>query len=222
MSDGDGTRATGAPLDHAPAGDSGPEPGSEPGSGSERRRLFLALEVPADAAAAIAAGLAPLRGRHKAKWTGADAFHLTLAFLGDIDPVDVPGLAALASEVAAPVAPFAVATGRGGGVRRLRDGTAGLGIDAGAATVRALADACATGAAAVLGPDGPAPRRAPAPHLTVARKASQALIDDLAAEAGGPVHVGWTAERIVLLRSHLDPDRARYALGAAAPLGERP
>lgn len=191
-------------------------------AGPERWRLFLALEVPADAAAAIEAGLAPLRRRHKAKWTSTDAFHLTLAFLGDVDPAHVPALTALAAEVAGPVAPFAVATGRGGGVRRQRDGTAWLGIDAGAEAVRALADAVATGAAALLGPDGPAPRRAPAPHLTVARKASQALIDDLAAEAGGPVHVGWTAARIVLLRSSLDPDRARYSLVAAAPLGTRP
>lgn len=213
MTRDDGTRAAHAPAPAAPAAGRAPGP--------ERWRLFLALEVPPDAAAAIEAGLAPLRRRHKAKWTSADAFHLTLAFLGDVDPAHVPGLAALAAEVADPVAPFAVATGRGGGVRRQRDGTAWLGIDAGASTVRALADAIATGAAAILGPDGPTPRRAPAPHLTVARKASQVLIDDLAAEAGGPVHVGWTAARIVLVRSHLDPDRARYALVAAAPLGTR-
>ncbi|GEM_PF-3204322 len=185
-------------------------------------RLFFAIEVPDDAAAAVESGLAPLRTRHKAKWTSADAFHLTLAFLGDVDPAAVPALVALAHEVAATMAPFPVTTGRGGGVRRLRDGTAWLAIDDGAAAIRALADAVATGAAALLGPEGPAPRRAPAPHLTVARKASQALIDDLASEAGGPIHVGWTAERIVLVRSHLDPDRARYSIVDAAPLRGAP
>ena len=221
---------TGAAPDGAARSEGGAEDGAARTDGRAedertadgRWRLFLAIEVAPDAAATIDAGLAPLRRRHKAKWTSTDAFHLTLAFLGSIDPAAAPAIGDLARTVAARTAPFAIATTTGGGVRRLRDGTAWLGIGEGATTIRALADELATGVAAILGPDGPAPRRAPAPHLTVARRASQALIDDLASEAGGPIHVGWTAERIVLLRSHLDPDRARYVLVDAAPLRGAP
>ena len=68
----------------------------------------LAIEVAPDAAATIDAGLAPLRRRHKAKWTSTDAFHLTLAFLGSVDPAAAPAIGDLARTVAARTAPFAM------------------------------------------------------------------------------------------------------------------
>jgi 2'-5' RNA ligase len=65
-----------------------------------------------------------------------------------------------------------------------------------------------------------APRRAPSAHLTLARKATPALIEDLAAARFGPLVAEWMADRIVLMRSHLGADRARYGTLAMARLGE--
>ena len=81
---------TAADTGAAPDGPARSEGGAEDERTADGRwRLFLAIEVAPDAAATIDAGLAPLRRRHKAKWTSTDAFHLTLAFLGSIDPAEI-------------------------------------------------------------------------------------------------------------------------------------
>ena len=173
-------------------------------------------------AAAVDSALAPYREAHPAaRWTTPDALHLTLLFLGAVDPTQADRLIAVARDVATRARPFEVRTGSAAGtLRRAEDGVAWLKLSAGGREVTMLSDALAERIppAAVAGER--APRRAPSAHLTVARKATQALIDDLAAERHGPVSAAWTADRIVLMRSHLGPERARYGTLAMTRLGE--
>jgi 2'-5' RNA ligase len=46
------------------------------------------------------------------------------------------------------------------------------------------------------------PRRAPGAHVTVVRRADQALVSALQSERHGRLEVGWTADRICMFRSY--------------------
>src|SRR5215831_16203447 len=49
-------------------------------------RLFVAIALPAGAAGELDSAVAPLRlAWPELRWTGRDAWHLTLAFLGEVD-----------------------------------------------------------------------------------------------------------------------------------------
>ena len=51
-----------------------------------RMRLFVAIALPASAAGELDSAVAPLRlAWPELRWTGQDAWHLTLAFLGEVD-----------------------------------------------------------------------------------------------------------------------------------------
>lgn len=178
--------------------------------------------MPPVIAAGVDIALAPYRDAHpEVRWTTPDAFHLTLLFLGAVDPAQADRLAAVARDVATRGRPFEARTGAAAGsFRDPDDGVVWLKLTDGAREVSLLSDALAERIppSAVAGQR--APRRAPAAHLTVARKATQALLDDLAAERFGPVSGTWLADRIVLMRSHLGTDRARYGTLAMTRLGE--
>ena len=170
----------------------------------------------------MGAALEPYREAHPvARWSVADALHLTLLFLGAVDPAQADRLAAVARDVATRGRPFEVRTGAAAGTtRHAEDGVAWLKLTAGGREVSLLSDALADRIPPAMVAGERASRRAPSAHLTVARKATQALIDDLATERHGPVSAAWTADRIVLMRSHLGPARARYGTLAMTRLGE--
>src|ERR1022692_2068375 len=57
-------------------------------------RLFVAVAVPEQVAGELEAAVAPLRSSWPSlRWTGIDAWHLTLAFLGELNDVVAAGLA---------------------------------------------------------------------------------------------------------------------------------
>src|ERR1039458_3790920 len=57
-------------------------------------RLFVAVAVPEQVAGELEAAVAPLRSSWPSlRWTGIDAWHLTLAFLGEVNDVVAAGLA---------------------------------------------------------------------------------------------------------------------------------
>jgi 2'-5' RNA ligase len=84
-----------------------------------------------------------------------------------------------------------------------------LGLSEGAGTIietaTLMADVCPADIT-----DGPPPKRTPAAHLTVVRRADEAVIDALRRQAHGRLGVGWTVDRLQLVRSHLERDGARY------------
>ncbi len=130
-------------------------------------------------------------------------------FLGSVDPGRVPELGRLVDAVAARISPYRVVVERGGGRIRRTDGVAWLGLSEGAGTlIEIAADLTAACPPGING--GSASKRTPSAHLTLARKADEALLQALRTQACGPLGVTWRIDRIELVRSHLEPGGARY------------
>lgn len=173
-------------------------------------RLFVAVELPADVAAALAAwGREALGGRDGVRLVDEAALHVTLCFLGSRAEEDVPRVA-----------------------ERLRPCTAGLSL-AGALALpprrprvvaAAVADApegALAGLQAALSAELAAaglhaPERRPfRPHVTVARVRSGARLD--ARGLPDPPALDFRAAAVTLFRSRTAPSGARYeALARAA------
>jgi 2'-5' RNA ligase len=154
--------------------------------------------------------LAPYRAaRPDVRWTSPHSWHLTLLFLGSVDPARVAELERLVEDVAARAAPYDVRADDGGGRARERDGVAWLGLSTGGEALIGVADLVVRGCPPAI-TEGPAPKRTPSAHLTIARRADRDLITALHTAAYGPLGVAWTVERLALVRSHLGPGGASY------------
>lgn len=154
--------------------------------------------------------LAPYRRTHRAvRWTRSQTWHLTLLFLGSVALHRTAELESLVDGIATLIAPYAVKVDQGGGRTRHGEGVAWLGLSVGAGT---LIEA-ATLAAERCPPNitgGLPPKRTPSAHLTVVRRADEAVVQALRDQRHGPLGVGWTVDRVQLMRSHLEPGGARY------------
>lgn len=177
-------------------------------------RLFVAAPLPVPQAEQVWRALGALRDRHPgARWLPPDKLHLTLVFLGATPSSQAEVIGERISTVVAGKAPFAVRTGRPGGV--LRDGRGGvawLGLGHGAGQVSDLALELDR----AIGSGTYDARRSPRPHLTVARGVDQAALDDL--QSAPALDIGWRMERVVLFRSHTDPGGSRYEELVSSPL----
>lgn len=132
------------------------------------------------------------------RWTTADQWHVTLAFLGTIDPDEVAaalgGLDHPAIEVAL-------------GPRVERLGRQQVVIPAAGAT--SLAAAVGDALERFV-----AERRAFVGHLTLARLKGAARCPLL----GAPIDLSWRADRVVVVTTELHPQGARYTTHAEQPL----
>lgn len=161
---------------------------------------------------ALDAQVSPLRPRHPAaRWIPAAHRHITLLFLGSVAADIVGGVIASVGEVALRHPPFQLTLDGGGGRAHSDDGgvawlTVGLGASAASRLARDMRTA--------LAPQGSPERQ---PHLTVARRASAALIGELEGLDRVP-SVTWRVERVTLFRSHLEPAGSRYEVVTEAPL----
>ena len=177
-------------------------------------RLFVAIAPPEPVLAGLDAELAPLRpGWPGLRWTGPQAWHVTLAFLGEVNEAVVPELRTRLGRAArrhdAPVLSVAGA-GAFPSPRSARVLWAGIAAGpSGGAALAALARSVAAGARRAGAPPPDEGRRY-RPHLTLARCRLPAdvrpLVDALAPFAGA----GWTAAEIHLISS-------RPAAAPAAP-----
>lgn len=149
------------------------------------------------------------------RWTDPDGWHVTLAFLGPTDPNAVPRLAHALEQAVRPMQPPRFASGRFGAFPRVEAAQSiWLGLDDPSGGLAHLAAAVQV---AVLEPDRRRPLRA---HLTIGRSR---------ARHGEPLG-GWLASRrvpsakavvrdVVLYRSHLGREPARYEEVARIPVG---
>ncbi|NUU22583.1 MAG: RNA 2',3'-cyclic phosphodiesterase [Streptomycetaceae bacterium] len=189
-------------------------------------RLFVALDPPPDAVAELRRAVDPVRARHpELRWTATDGWHITLAFLGDVDTDRLPVLQERLARVAARHAALELSlTGCGRfGDRVLWTGVHGPGtaLKALVAGVRRAAVKCGIDTdtrpwhghvtlARASGRSGRAHRRS-APDLA-------ALAADLADFAG----TAWTADTLHLVQSVPGPGPAHYRDVGAWPMRGKP
>jgi len=190
-------------------------------------RLFVAVAVPAHAADELDGAVAPLRQSWPAlRWTGRDAWHVTLAFLGEVNETVSTRLEPRLERAAARHPCLAVSLGGAGafpGAGRAR--VLWTGVQGEPRGLAALAASVAAGARRAGAPPAEEGRRFQ-PHLTLARCRepvdARPLVDSLSGYAGTP----WTAGEIYLIRSHLPGgrphDRPRYETLGCWPLAGSP
>jgi 2'-5' RNA ligase len=184
-----------------------------------RIRVFWALERGASArrrAAAITAALREQPDGGAVRWVHEESLHMTLRFLGAIDPARVEGVVAAVAE-AMHGAPFEA---RLGSLElfpsRRRPRVIALGV-APAAELAALAARVERGAVAAGFPAEPRPFRA---HVTLGRAQGDRRISLAEAVTGSVTAAAdaWDVTETVLFRSDHAPGGARYTAIARVPL----
>jgi 2'-5' RNA ligase len=181
-------------------------------------RLFVAVAVPGTVTGELEAAVAPLRSSWPSlRWTGRDAWHLTLAFLGEVNEVVATRLAPRMERAAARHSRLALSlAGSGAFPGADRAHVLWTGVQGERRGLKALAESVAAGAGRAGAP--PAEEgRVFQPHLTLARSRAavdvRTLVAELSDYAGNP----WTAEEIYLIRSRPD-SRPRYETLGTWPL----
>jgi 2'-5' RNA ligase len=189
-------------------------------------RLFVAIAPPPAVLDELEATVAPLRPAWPAlRWTGREAWHVTLAFLGEVSEDAATALGPRLERAALRHPGLSLSFGAGGAFpapRRARVLWTGLHGDRRA--LEALARSIAGGARKAGAPPPDEGRRF-RPHLTLARCREPAdvvpLVEALVGYAGTP----WTATEIHLIRSHLPIEaggQPRYEAAGTWPLRAQP
>lgn len=184
-------------------------------------RLFVAIQPPEEVVAALARLRQRLarrlgEGRAGPRWVRPERMHLTLAFLGEVEPALVPELGRRLEAAAARFAPFRLVLDRLGGFPPERPARVLFAEPAEPGPVPDLARAVRLAAAEA----GCPPKEARFhPHLTLARAGRRRLeVPDLEPELPG-----FEVEEISLVHSILHgPDRGYETLAAAPLLGADP
>jgi 2'-5' RNA ligase len=179
-------------------------------------RLFVGVPVPPEALAACAELLGPLMARHGGRgirWVRTENLHLTLRFLGLLPPSRIDVLGEAVDAASAGVASFEVVLAGAGafpGERRPR--AIWLGIERGSDELGTISRALDAALVLTGMPSDDRPFR---PHLTVARTdaagtSGSLAVADALREAAAGWRVTFTADLVVLYRSHLGGGPPRY------------
>ena len=187
-------------------------------------RCFVAVDVPDDVRAAVAAVQADARAaapRADVGWVDASKLHLTLKFLGEVADDVVPAVRDVVVDVARRHAPFDTAAGGAGQFPSpARPRVLWIGLTAGLREIGLLA---AEIERALLPLGFPLEARPFRGHMTLGRvRSPRGIARVVKALDAAPVALGaWTVRDVVLYRSHLRGAQgslyeplARAALGA--------
>ncbi len=181
-------------------------------------RLFVAIAPPAAALDELAAATAPLRDTWpQLRWTDRRSWHLTLAFLGEVDEITAGRLGPRLERAAHrhPAITLSV-VGAGALARPARARVLWAGIGGDCRALTRLAGSVAAGCRRAGAPPPDEGKRF-TPHLTLAHCREltdvRALIESMSGYAGAP----WQASEIRLIRSFLGP-RPRHEVIGAWPL----
>ena len=182
-------------------------------------RLFVAIALPPEAAGELDEVVAPLRPAWpELRWTGVDAWHLTLAFLGEVDEALTSKLSARLKEAARLRAPLSLSLGGAGAFpvpKRARVLWTGIRGDQRGLSV--LATAVGTAARKAGAPPADRSERRYQPHLTLARCRAPADVTSLVDTLSGFDGIPWVASEIYLIHSRLDAS-LRYEILGSWPL----
>ena len=182
----------------------------------EQWRCFVAIPIDEALRDDLRAAVDEWRGRDDVaglRWTHAEGWHMTLAFLGSIDSASVPMVVErLATVAEAHQATRSTSGGLGAFPSPARARVAWYGIEDGHRRLARLA----ADVAVALGLDTSRRLR---PHLTLARARREPVdLRSWLASASAPGGV-LAADRIELMRSHIGGGPARYETLAAITLG---
>lgn len=148
-------------------------------------------------------------------WVAPENLHLTLKFLGGVEPARLPAIAAALAQVAGRGAPFELALhGLGAFPSATRPRVFWAGVSAGAPALDALA---AQVEAALVGLGFPPEDRPFSAHVTLGRVREPRRDPSLATALDGAASLAlgaFVVEGLALMRSDLSPRGARYS-----PLG---
>jgi RNA 2',3'-cyclic 3'-phosphodiesterase len=193
-------------------------------------RLFVAIGLPDEAASELDEVVAPLRPAWpELRWTGRDAWHLTLAFLGEVDEAVIDGLAVRLERAARRHPSLSLyLSGAGAFPVASRARVLWTGIEGDRRGLGQLAASVAAGARRAGAPpaDG---GRGYQPHLTLARCRAPANVHSLVGTLGGFAGTPWVATEIHLIHSRLGAQPRYEVIGtwplragpAAEPAGRR-
>jgi len=176
--------------------------------------LFFAIAAP-DEVRAVAVRLQDEARRSfgPARFPAPEGLHITLAFLGRIDPAEVPALLGLAGRVAGPSRGFTLRTaGTGGFPRPGRTRILWLAIEP-QPSLASLAERLRAALAAARVPFDAKPFL---PHLTLARFRDPVDLGRAAFPELAPV--AFEAGAITLFQSVQEPQGMRYRMLGSAPL----
>src|ERR1700683_1385532 len=168
-------------------------------------RLCAALSPPPDVLAELEAAVAPLRPDWPGlRWASRDRWHVTLAFLGQVDPARLDGLGVRLERAPARHQSQRLLIGRSGAFpspSRARVLIAHVeSADGDRARLAALAASVAAGARRAGAPPPDEGRRF-RPHVTLARCREPTDVSGLVGELSGYAAAPWTATEINLIRS---------------------
>jgi RNA 2',3'-cyclic 3'-phosphodiesterase len=174
--------------------------------GRPKIRLFAGIELPADVRTAIEVATAPLRTTIPGfRWVPHEDLHLTLVFVGWVEPGDVESIAAALGGAVAAAPRF---TARLGGAGRFPDrGKARVlwvGFAAGADALAELAERARAGIA-----DRVTDARPFRPHVTVARARQPARVTAGTLDIA-PLDRDVSVDAVTVFRSYLGSPHPRY------------
>lgn len=187
---------------------------------AEAVRSFVAVLLPDRVRAGLAAVSAELRGQTRGlSWVRAANLHLTLRFLGEIEPRMLEPVREAVAVAASAVAPFTVSLrGLGGFPPGRAPRVLWASVAAGGSELEALYGALE---AALVARGMPPESRPFHPHVTLARARDPRGAGDLASVLGeGPAFGEVRVGTLHLMRSDLDPRGSRYTILAEAPLDD--
>lgn len=193
--------------------------GSRANSG-DMMRLFVAIAPPAAVFDELDTLAGPLRGsRPDLRWTSREAWHVTLAFLGQVDEAAVARLLPRLERAARRHHRFQLAfCGAGAFPSAGRANVLWSGLSGDRGALARLAESVTAGASRSGAPPPDKGRRFQ-PHLTLARCRMPADVTELVAALADFQGQPWTADRVHLVRSSLGAtDRPRYSTLASWPL----
>jgi RNA 2',3'-cyclic 3'-phosphodiesterase len=198
-------------------------PGSTAASG-DIMRLFVAIAPPSAVLDELDALVEPLRARRlDLRWTNREAWHVTLAFLGQVDEAAAARLLPRLERAARRHQQVRLAfVGAGAFPAATRANVLWTGLSGDCGALARLAESVAAGASRAGAPPPDKGRRFQ-PHLTLARCRMPADVTGLVASLAGYQGQPWTADRIHLVRSRLGAtEPPRYASLANWPLRTPP
>ena len=179
----------------------------------------MAIAPPPEALDVLAAAVEPLRiAAPELRWTGRESWHLTLAFLGEVDEGLVAELSIRLERAAARHTQQRLSIAGGGAFPSAgRARVVWAGIRADSRALAALAGSVAAGARRAGAPP-PDEGRKYHPHLTLARCRQPADVRNLTSVLAQAIGPEWTADAIHLVRSNLTGSSPRYEEVGAWPL----